>query len=176
MPGDWRAAMQQANRVVAAAVLAFAGQIMLGALLAPVIDHLADALAGSPRVAAAVAPLLYDLPKGLCLLLLCYPFGRVTAARPVPTALALFGIVYLFDLGVAYTFDMHRLLYLKWQVVLGRGVLLLGLLALAVGLLGKGRAAALRSDTPHVAAPAEGCKPEAAPTVSAGEHDGPARD
>jgi hypothetical protein len=168
--------MQQANRVVAAAVLAFAGQILLGALLASVIDRLAESLAGSPRVAAAVAPLLYDLPKGLCLLLLCYPFGRVTAARPVPTALALFGIVYLFDLGVAYTFDMHRLLYLQWQVVLGRGLLLLVLLALAVWLLGRGRAAALRLD-PLPAAPGEvGCKPEAAPTVSAGEHDGPARD
>ena len=34
MPGDWRAGMQQANRIVAAAVLAFAGQIFLGAVLA----------------------------------------------------------------------------------------------------------------------------------------------
>lgn len=176
MPLDWRGAMQQANRVAAAAVLAFAAQILLGAVLASGFVRVAEALLGSPRLAAVVAPLLVDLPKGLCLVLLAYPFGRVTAARPGPTAIALLGLVYAFDFGFAFAIGEHRLLFLTWQVVLGRVAFLVPVAALVVWLLGRGRAAALRTDASRPGIDAEGCKPEAAPTVSPGEHDGPARD
>jgi hypothetical protein len=173
--GDWRANLQQANRVVAAAVLVFLAQILLGSLLASSSDRLADRLLSSPRAAEVIAPLLHDFSKAICLLLICWPFGRVTAGRPWPTAAGLFGLVYLFDFGMAYAFGVHEVLFFYLRAALGRGLLLIGLFAAGVFLLERGRRAALRADRDVLPPPVAetDCKDGGTPRVPAGEHEGP---
>lgn len=141
-------AARQSNHVVAAAVFAFVSSILLQYLLSSPLVSMADWIHGRLGTAGAaiLGPFLVDGPTALVLLVIAFPFGRVTAARPWVAGTALVLLVQGFWFSFHFVIGEHLLLWGEVLPVVGRGVFTILTLFGVVWLMRWGRRVALEAD------------------------------